>query len=412
MGTKPVDTKGVVDLLRTYRIKYRQFQTAPYYDPRYAHHFPFFGFGTIQMMLRDSRIRFGLGLLKGPIYAYTKFFSSEEAEDPAINQAIIDLEYFFSHKVECEDKRTEQFILDTLNHFWEDGLTKALLCIEWGYSPNQVIYKRNGKGEIEYSTLMPYSPLIGRPVTKANKLIGIHLKTTEKYIPIPKSAVFVHQREYSQFTGQSRLLGCHIPWHETWQMGGARDIRRMWYFKNSYDSGTMYFPEGSVTDEHGNTRSNAEVAMEIMDTTQTGSYRVLPKPTGSKNEKSWDYESPKSNTTPDGLLEYPQDLRCEILEGLGIPREVVESNGSSGFGSSSGRKVPMLAYIASLVPVVTETTQDFCNQILNPLLKVNGMNPEYKISRIIPKVPQAIPGQPGGGASGSNRSSKSATTNL
>src|SRR5690606_36351841 len=175
------------------------------------------------------------------------------------------------------------------------------------------------------------------------------------------------------------------------------DIRRMWYFKNAYDSGTLYFPEGSVTDENGITRANVEIAMEIMEAMQTGSYRVLPKPnTGNgKNDKTRDYEPPKGNTTPDGLLEYPADLRLEILEGLGIPREVVESTGSQGFGSASGRAVPMMAFIASLVPIVSETLTDFRNQILNPCLKVNGLSEDYDIESIIPVAPQAKPGEPG-----------------
>ncbi len=387
----------VVDLLNVYRIKHRQFNAAPYYDPRYSHHFPFFGFGTIEMMMRDSRIRFGLGLIKGPIYAYTKFFSSKEAEDPQINDAIIDLEYYYSHKVEADNEQTEKFVLDTLNDFWADGLYKALRSIEWGFSPTQVIYCRDPfDGLIKYKTLLSYTPSIARPVTVKNEFVGLQIKTTQKYIPCPKSAIFVHQREYSQFTGQSRLLGCHIPWHETWQMGGARDIRRVWFYKNAYDSGTLYFPEGSVTDpQTGRTIDNLEVAIEMMDATQTGSYRVLPKPEGGKNDKTWDYESPKGSTTPDGLMEYPQDLRSEILEGMGIPREVVESNGSTGFGSSSGRKVPMLAFIASLSPIVTETLTDFRSQILNPALRANNMSLNYRITRIVPK--RSLPSGPGEG---------------
>lgn len=390
----------VVDLLETYKVKYRQLNGMPYYDPRYSHHFPFFGFGTVEMMMRDSRIRFGLGLIKGPIYSYTKFFSTEESNDPQINDAIIDLEYFYSHKVEAADKVVEKFVIDTLNDFWADGLYKALRSIEWGFSPNQVMYHRDPfDGLIKYKTMQSYSPNIARPVTCKDKLIGIHIRDKEKYIPCPKSVVFVHQREYSQFTGQSRLLGCHIPWHETWQMGGARDIRRMWFYKNAYDSGTLYFPEGSVNDpDTGRTVSNLEVALEIMDATQTGSYRVLPKPEGGRNDKTWDFEPPKGATTPDGLMDYPNDLRNEILEGMGIPREVVESNGSTGFGSSSGRKVPMLAYIGSLSPIVTETITDFRQQILNPLLIANGMKPNYRISRIVPKrsVPETNdPNRPG-----------------
>lgn len=390
-GNKPVD------LLQIYKTRYRQFATVPYYDPRYSHHFPFFGFGTIDMMMRDSRVLFGLGMLKGPIFTYTRFFTKEDLAKPEVNQAIIDRDYFFSYQVDCEDERTRTFILDTLNEFWMNGVAKALKCIEWGYSPCQVIYGRDNESIMRYKNLVSYVPNIARPVSKNHELIGIHLKNTDKYIPMPKSCVFIHQREYDQFIGRSKLFACHIPWHETWQLGGARDIRRMWYYRNAYDSGTLYFPEGSITDpDTGEKRSNAELALEIMDATQTGSYRILPKPATSngKNEKTWDFESPKANTTPDGILEYPKDLRLEILEGLGIPREVVESEGSQGFGSSSGRAVPFMAFIASLQPIVSELLLDFRMQILNPLLLVNDMSPYYKLTRVIPIVKEPDPAKP------------------
>lgn len=383
-----VHVPKTTNLLDAYKVKHRQLNAFPFYDPRYTHHFPPFGFGTVTMMMRDARIRFGLGMIKGPIYSYTKFFTQEESEDMEINQAIIDMEYHYAYKVETDNKDLEKFVLENLNAFWEDGLMKALRCLEWGYSPNQVIYERDERdGSIRYKTLDAFQPLTCKPVSKANKLIGIYIRSTDKFIPLPKSALFVHQREYNNFTGESRLLGAHIPWHETWQLGGARDIRRLWYYKNAYDSGTMYFPEGSVTDDYGNTKSNANIAVEIMEATQTGSYRVLPKPQGNKNDKTWDYESPKANTTPDGILEYPLDLRCEILEGLGIPREVVESNGSSGFGSSSGRNIPRMAFIASLSTIVSEVLTDFNNQILKPLCAINQKKGYYRLVRIIPKRP-------------------------
>lgn len=395
----------LVDLLNTFRVKYRQHNIIPFHDPRYSHHFPFFGFNTIELMMRDSRIRFGLNLIKGPIYSYTKFFNSEEAEDPQINDAIIDLEYYYSHKVDSPDKNVEKFVVDTLNAFWTDGLYKALRNIEWGFSPNQVIYERDEfTGLIKYKTMITYSPSIARPVVRKESLIGININSTNCFIPLPKSAVFVHQREHNRFIGLSRLYGAHIPWHEMWNLGGARDIRRIWFFKNAYDSGTLYFPEGSQTDETGRTISNLEVAIEMMDANQTGSYRVLPKPEGGKNDKTWDFEAPKGATTPDGLMDYPKELKLEMLEGMGIPSEVVESSGSTGFGSSSGRKVPMLAYISSLSPIVTETITDAREQIINPLLRANGMKPNYTITRIVPK--RSVP-EVGGGRTQSSMSKPS-----
>lgn len=399
-----------VNLLKDYQVNSKNFLTHPFYDPRYAHHYPLFGWNTIDMMLRDSRIRFGLWLIKGPIATYTKFFSEEESENPAVNQAIIDQEYHFSYKICCDDKTTEEFIIKTFNRFWEDGLLKALRAIEWGFSPNQTIYRRNqNTGMIEYCSLIPYSTKVVRPVSRDNRLVGIYLRRENKKIYIPKAFIHVHQREYDIYTGQSRLFGAHIPWHETWNMGGARDIRRLWYFKNSYDSGTLYVPEGSTVDEQtGESVSNIEIGMEIMEKTQTGSYRVLPKRTGAAKQESkdWEYEDPRSRTTPDGMREYIKDLRGEELEGLGIPPEVVESQGAQGLGSASGRKVPYMAFISSLLPVTTEVITDFRTQVVNYLLQVNGLSTEYTMERIIPKVEIPI----AAGGPGQTQSTQSSLT--
>ena len=344
-------------------------------------------------MLRDSRIRFGLSLIKGPVHSYTKFFSSEEAEDPQVLQAIIDQEYHYSYKVESEDKETEDFVLDTLTHFWNDGALKAMLAVEWGYSPSQVIYRRDSKGRIAYHGLLSYSIHAAKPVSRNLELIGIYLKKENKFLPLPKAFVHVHQREHNRFTGLSRLIGAHIPWHETWTMGGARDIRSMWFFKNAYDSGTMYVPPGSTTDEQGNVFSNVELATKIMESVQTGSYRILPSEPGggNKNERKWEYESPRSNTTPQGMIEYIDALRTEVLEGLGIPPEVIENGDSGGMGSATGRKVPYLAFISSLAPIPIELINDVEHQIIRPLLRINKMNEDFKIRRIIPKSMMAQP---------------------
>jgi hypothetical protein len=212
-----------------------------------------------------------------------------------------------------------------------------------------------------------------------------------KKIYFPKAFMHVHQRENDPWCGMSRLFGAHIPWHETWSMGGSRDVRKLWYFKNSYDSGTLYFPPGSVRDEAtGLERSNLEVALEIMDSQQTGSYRVFPKSSAERNVQEWQYEEPRSRTTPDGLREYICDLRNEILEGMGIPSEIVESSSTNGMGSSTGRKIPMLAFISSLTPCVSELLIDLKEQIIDVLLKANKMSPDYSIEPITPKMPVEV----------------------
>jgi hypothetical protein len=119
---------------------------------------------------------------------------------------------------------------------------------------------------------------------------------------------------------------------------------------------------------------------------QTGGFLILPnRKDGDSKEYAWNYEPPTSNVTPQGLMEYPKDLRMEIFEGMGIPPEVIESQGSSGFGSATGRKVPYMAFIASLYPLVSSLLGDFQSQVLDNLLLLNfRKRVEYTIEPIIP----------------------------
>ena len=378
-----------VDLLKVIKSRHRQFINQPWHDPQYAHHFPYFHLGTVDIMLRDSRIKYGLALIKGPVYAYTKFFTTEEAEDPAVNQSIIDLEYHFSYKIVTKDKATEEFVIKNLNAFWQEGLLKALTAVEWGYSCSQVVWKRDKQGFINYDRLIAYPVRHVKPVVQNHSHVGIYLHRIKEYIPIPKSFIHIHQRENDQYAGDSRLRGAHIPWHTQWALGGQRDIINTWFFRNAYDGGTLYVPAGSTLDpETGVEMSNTELGAKIMENSHTGSYRILTKPDGASKKQdphSWEYEAPKAHTTPQGMLENKQDARIEVLEGMGIPPEVVENASSQGLGSASGRKIPLLAFYATLAPIANEMIRDVKHQILLPAVRVNGLDEEFEIQRIIPK---------------------------
>jgi hypothetical protein len=73
---------------------------------------------------------------------------------------------------------------------------------------------------------------------------------------------------------------------------------------------------------------------------------------------------------------------------MGIPAEVVESKGSDGFGSATGRKVPFMAFIATLAPMVSNIIGDFHDQILRPILELQnkGVAPKISIKKIVPKT--------------------------
>lgn len=358
------------------------------FDPRYGHHFPWFGFSVIDTMLLDPRIQYGLALIKGPIATYTKFFNEEDAESPAIHTAIVELNYHFPYGVYCKNQKQADFILRQLNRFWDVGIAKAMTAVEWGFSGSQVLYKKGKEHKLEFDNLYPYRAASLQCVSKERGIIGfIRDNDKNRYVQLGKGFWHLHQREHNHFYGNSRLRGAHIPWHETWMMGGARDIRRTWFFRNAYDGGEIYYPEGYFQDENGQKTTNETLAVKMAEMKRTGSTAVFPSSKGLDGKRAWEYEPPKANMTPQGMDIYLQTLKDEELEGMGIPPEVVQSGSGNGLGSATGRMVPLMAFIASLTPLGADLITDFRQQILDPvLLPINGFSDDYEIRRIVPKT--------------------------
>jgi len=360
----------------------------PGIDPRYAHHFPYFDWSAIKTMLFDPRVQFGLWLIKGPIFNCTRFFSEEEADNPNIQQSIVELDYHFPYAICCENKDIEAWVIDQYNRFWETGLHKALTAIEWGFSGCQVMYKLDDKNRLNYDNLILYKQEKCRVVTKQHGIIGfVPDPHSNNYIPLPKGFWHLHQREQNAYYGQSRLKGAHVPWHEEWMQGGARDIRRTWFYRNAYDGGELYYPDGAQ-DIDGQPVPNVEVAVSMLANKRTGGFAIFPSQRDQQGKQAWEYQPPQSAVTPQGMIEYLSELKSEILEGMGIPAEVVESKGSDGFGSATGRKVPFMAFIATLAPMVSNIIGDFHDQILRPILELQnkGVAPKISIKKIVPKT--------------------------
>jgi len=373
------------------------------FDPQYGHNFPIFNVTLIPTMLKDSRVRFGLNLIKGPIQSFTIFLPEDKANQPAIHETIREQGVQFPYIVKCENQEVRDFLLKTLNRFWENGLRHALSAIEWGFSCSQVIYRKGINNRIEYDSLKLYNALSVRPLLKQNALVGANVRGVEALrnglnLVIPKVFWHTHARETNSIFGQSRLEWCFVPWHETWVCYGARDIRRTWFHRNSFDGGQMYYPIGKTKLSDGSEVSNDVLAAQMMSNIRTGGYRIFPDETNPESGKQrWQYEPPAANITPQGLMEYPEQLRLEILEGLGIPPEVIESQSDGGFGSATGRKVPMVAYYSSLSILVSDVITDFRKFILDYLVLANWRKPiEYEIERLVPTESESPSGVPGG----------------
>jgi hypothetical protein len=383
-------TSSVSDMLTVYAnspVRYIGNSPQPIYDPQYGHNIPMFNKMIIPTMLKDGRIRFGLQMLKGPIQYNTVFIPEEKSNNPALIDLLKANGAQFIYKVSSENKELQDFIVKTLKRFWTVGLDEALSAIEWGFSCSQVVYKQTESNRIEYDYLKWNHPDSVKPLFLDHRMVGANIKGIPGYengaeLLFPKVLWHIHNRKVNPVFGESRLSWASIPWHELYVCYGARDIRRTWFIKNAFDGGQMRYPIGK-TKVGESEIDNLDLAIKMMSNMRTGGYRVFPDDINtSSGQQKWEYTPPSANITPNGLMEYPEKLRYEILEAMGIPPEVTESQSDNGMGSATGRKVPMMLYYSTLAHLCDSAIYDFKTQNLDYLAFVNFRTKEYSVERV------------------------------
>lgn len=339
---------------------------------------PPFTFYTVSEMLTDPRVHFGLMLIKGPIVSKAKF------------------------KVDISRTDVGEFIQKNLRRFWLNSAVRILKALEWGYSGAEVFYKYDSEtGRINFDTVKDLQSLDCRPVTNEGHIIGFMLRNRvlsgtpvvyenwngkkppsdktpadpheqgNKYLGFPKAMYHIHSRDRNPFFGLSRLFGAHVPWWEQWSEDGYRQLRRLWFVKNCFEGGVMYHPMSTIATKQG-AMSARDYARELIEKKRSGGTLTLPNTPGPDgNGRAWEYLPPTGNPVPAGLLDYGQLLRDEVLEGMGIPSEVVQASGETGFGSASGRQVPQMAFYSTLQEVAQWLVHDFDRQVLRYLVMLN-----------------------------------------
>ena len=321
--------------------------------------YPFRAHMHIPSMMDDSRIGFGIELLKGPLLSKSKFV------------------------IETDNPEIKKYINKQVTRFWKQSAKTSLDSIVYGFSGSEVLYKFNNTTQMmDFKKLKHLPQKDVRPVVRDGELIAMKVKNIEHkgalYLPRKKFLWTVHDRNIDKWFGRSRLKRAFLPWWEQWMPQGYRDIRQLWFYKNAFQGPIAKVPHGATKDENGQLVPNVKVGQELVDRYATGAGIVLTK--GTDDSQEWELESPKGNAIPEGLLMYGDKLGIEIWEGLGIPPEVIESDGTGAF---NGRKIPQQAFFSILQDMVDEQIMDFDEQVLEPLVKLNfGPQADYEINSI------------------------------
>ncbi|VTT96576.1 hypothetical protein : Uncharacterized protein OS=Pirellula staleyi (strain ATCC 27377 / DSM 6068 / ICPB 4128) GN=Psta_0911 PE=4 SV=1 [Gemmataceae bacterium] len=147
------------------------------------------------------------------------------------------------------------------------------------------------------------------------------------------------------------MSGMFEPWLEKRGRNGAVHIRRGWFRKCAYRGGVLYHPDGTTnmgTEESPDVRNNQDIARETLEYSESGAVFTFTNEIngGKDGTYAWDYHPPEAQPDVQGVREYPQDLDAEMLEGAGIPPEVLEA---ADVGSGwSGRLIPLMGFLGGV----------------------------------------------------------------
>lgn len=348
---------------------------------------PPFSYWTVREMMTDPRVIFGLWLIKGPIISKAKF------------------------EIVCKRADVTDYLNAGLRRFMAVAASRVLKALEWGFSASEVECRYDPEDHlICFDNIRDLESLDCRPVTFNGNIVGftvrnVHAASNQisyaesldsahtpdrvkpsndahnntRYVGFPKGLWHIHGRDKNPWFGLSRLFGAHVPWWEQWSEDGYRNIRRLWYLKNSFDGGVLYHPPGQIATTQG-LKTNRDYAREMLEKRRAGGVLTLPNQPGPDGVgKMWEYVPPAGNPVPAGLLEYGSLLKDEVLEGLGIPPEIIQASGETGFGSSSGRQVPQMAFYSVLLELLQWLIYDFDRQVLRYLVTLNFGPVPYEI---------------------------------
>lgn len=314
---------------------------------------PFFTVQHVDAMLSDARVVFGLKLVRGPILSNARFIIN--TKNPVL----------------------KEYLVTQVNRFWRTSAAVALRNLDYGYLGTEVLY-RAFDNRLQFDRLKFLHPHTTRVVTLRGDMAGVEVTRVgdiaKLFLGRPKSFWTVHQRDQHHWYGRSLLRGAFLAWYEIWSDHGYRDQRRLWFYKNAYAGIRVGYPSGAAPPESNDPTATPkpyrQIAQEIIDKSVSGT--GIAYPMGGE----WEFEDARPIAIPEGLLEYGDQLRDEIWEGMGIPPEVARAEGTGAF---AGRRIPQQAFYSVLQEIVQDLITDLDEQILQPLVRMNFGEEDYEI---------------------------------
>lgn len=341
-----------------------------------------FSYNLVEWMLLDPQVRLGLRMLRAPL---------------AKAQFVVD----------CPNAEVRKFCIEQLVRLWKHR-TAIVRSFEYGWSAAEVLYRLDAQGRICVDGLKDFHPLDVRPITYTEgpqigqyagfSVRGMKANNGKVWLPGPypgkpaKGLWIANEAKFGRLYGESVLVGCYLPWDEKNSKDGFRQLRLLWWYKNSYDNGIVRHPEG-INPEDG--RPYMDYAREMGEKMRAGASLTLPSSRDEHGQYQWEYERPQAPQPPPGMQEYKSDLDDDILIGMGVPPEIFKSDSS---GAYAGVRVPQQAFYEIETDRLRDFVRQVCTQVVIPLAELNfgRTRIDVDVKPLAPPDPQS-PAQPDGG---------------
>lgn len=331
------------------------------YEPPVGHRPSFYDMGLpcftaqhVGLMLRDPKVKLGVALKSAPLLK-PKFTVKATRPDVAA------------------------FVQETLEDFWSGAMPDVLSGLWYIRSGGELVYRKVGD-LVKFSKFVPVYPEDMTILVRGSRRVGMKVKMKGRQDVVlngHESFLYINNREFSSWDGTSELEGAYDPWIEKTQRGGAKEIRKLWFYKNSFTSGQLFVPPGGFTDAAGNEVKWLDVGRQAMESFKAGGSWVFEMVYDEQGRPLFELKPATTGGDAASILQYPKELDAEILQGIGIPDDILTQN--SGVGGYAGRTIPLMAFFVSQEVKLRRIVSDVKEQVLDYLTWLNFETNDYSV---------------------------------
>ena len=315
---------------------------------------PIFTMRQINLMLRDSQIKLGIAIKNAPLM-HMKWDGV------------------------TGDPKVAAFAAQQMKVAWDEIVPKMASGTLYRTSFLEPLYRKNkSTGLVELNGAKGFYPGDCEFLEINRQLVGIRVKIRgsstntangQQDLYGMKALIYIHKQIFGSRDGVSELEGAYPAWLEKSGPDGALAVRRLWFYKNSFDSGILFHPPGMYQYNKGDGQlveiPYRDLARQAIERAASGAVWAFPNTYDSNGHRLWEYIRPQMNGDGEPAINYVEQLNTEMLRGMGIPDDIISQ--TSGTGSYAGRSIPFQAFLTSQNDTIRAMFHAIMKQVVLPL---------------------------------------------